>query len=356
MIEIVQQSLLAAAVVATVLPVLSIVASRTGWVDRPSWRKAHVGEIPITGGTAIGLGLLASAAYSLAWPGAAAGLAVGMLLLFLVGLVDDRFPIRARYRFAAQLAAAAAAIGFGDTLVRHLGECVGPMTLHLSILAVPFTLVAMTGLVNAYNMSDGADGLCGGLAAVGVAGFLTAAFIVEQANPDVRAFSELAPVGLPALAALVAFLAFNMRHPWLQRAKTFLGDGGSMPLGFLVAWLAIRVSNGYGEAGLPPAVALWVVAVPLADMVACMVRRVASGYTPMTPDHMHLHNAFSALGLSVRRSVAIILTVQLALAAFGLAAWAAGAPDYLLFWGFVAGCAFYVVRMMRFWARLSTPR
>src|SRR5690606_18145447 len=142
----------------------------------------------------------------------------------------------------------------------------------------------------------------------------------------------------------------NLRTPWRARAAIFMGDGGSMMLGFVLGWLAVRTPNAFGDAGLAPVVALWILAVPLADTMSCMLRRVAHGATPMSPDHRHLHHLLPAAGLSIRRSVAIILAAALVLGGTGILGWRMGVSDWMMFWAWVVLFVTYHYTALCFWA------
>ena len=344
-----------------IAPVTSL-THRLGWVDQPDRRKMHVGAVPLAGGIGIALTLLAvgiwaaiapqylgldpTALASLARPWVWS-LAGGALLVFMVALVDDRIPLRPRWRFMAQIAAALIAIA-GGTVVGSLGELLWAAELVLPLwFAVPFTVFGLCGVVNALNMSDGADGLAGGLALIAIAWFTVVLALLASTHADAETLLLLVVV---LAGALAGFLLLNLRAPWRARASIFMGDSGSMTLGFVLGWLAVRSTNAFGEAGLPPVVALWILAVPLADTVSCMLRRVAHGATPMSPDHRHLHHMLPAAGLSVRRSVVYILAAALALGGLGILGWRMGVADWLMFWTWLALFGAYHFAALRFWA------
>lgn len=348
---------LALLVAVCALPVFGRLARRSGWVDKPNERKQHEGDVPLTGGIAVLLAVAAASLVSrLDWPVYAIGLAAGLLLCFLSGVWDDRRPLRARYRFAAQLAAGVCAVVGGQTFVRDLGTTFGPFSFGLWYFAIPMTVVALAGLVNAFNMADGADGLCGGYAAIALSGLLGCAALVQARDPQSAALAELAPIVLPFLGALLGFLLFNLRHPLRGRAAVFLGDGGSTALGFLVGWLAVRLASGFGVDGMPPAVAVALVALPLADLFSCMIRRVREGVTPMTADRRHMHHLLMTHGLSVGQAVATLHGIALLLAAAAIGAWQMGVPPWAIFWSVIGLFVAYNRYAIRFWAALGSQR
>lgn len=354
-------ALFAAVVFLVLIGPVSALMRRLGWIDRPSHRKAHAGAVPIAGGIGIVLTLLVAGLW--AWvaphslgidPAALAPLAerstlalmAGALLVFAVAFTDDRTPIRARWRFLAQGAAALVAV-IGGTYISSLGELLWAAEIPLPLwIAVPFTLFGVCGVINALNMSDGADGLAGGLAFIATGWFaLALAFI---AGTDTQA-AALLPLALALAGALAGFLLLNLRAPWRAKASIFMGDSGSMTLGFVLAWLAVHLTQTYGEAGPPPVLALWVLAIPLADTISCMLRRAAHGASLTAPDHRHLHHLLPSTGLSIRRSVVIILAVALLLGGIGILGWRLGVPDWAMFWGWVALFGAYHYAALRFW-------
>ena len=361
--------LIALAIAIALLPVLNRLARGCGWVDAPDERKTHVGAVPLTGGLTIAASAMAAWVVSyLIWPEhtrltgglvnwphfpwstEVAGLLVGLLICFGVGFWDDRFPLRARYRLIAQLSAAGCAVVAGNVLT-SMGTTFSPTPLGLSLLAAPVTVIAVTGVVNAFNMSDGLDGLCGGYVAVALGAFALCAGLLSANGGDASALAQVGPIVLPFLGAVVGFLFYNMRHPWRDRAASFLGDAGSMLLGFLIGWAAVRLAAGRGAESLPPVTGLWIVALPLIDMFACMIRRPLEGKTPMSADRRHLHHLLMASGLSVRQAVGALHLMAIAFALVGIIGWRWEVPAYGLFWTLVGLFVGYTVFSISFWRR-----
>lgn len=198
-------------------------------------------------------------------------------------------------------------------------------------------------------MVDGADGLSGGQALASLFWLAVAAIAVPALFGTAHAIDSIGPLLMIFAGATVAFLFYNMRTPWRRKAAMFLGDGGSMMLGLLVAWAVIHLSNNYGPNGLGAASALWIVAVPLTDMFSSIVRRMLAGMTPMSPDRKHLHHLLMAQGLSVARAVLAMNAMAFAGGAIGVLGWMAGVPQYALFWLLVAAFVGYLVYAHRFW-------
>ena len=315
------------------------VARRIGLVDEPDHRKVHARATPLVGGLAIfgGLvfGLLAVptplAHYRIMFGAAAA--------LLLVGLLDDLHELSPRSRFVAQILAALSMIVFGGVMLADFGPLLSTETTHLGLLAIPITVFSTVGVINAVNMVDGVDGLAGGLLLIAVLGLLA----VGWTEPE-------APLQLLACCAgsLFAFLLYNFR--WRRRAKVFLGDAGSLCLGFILAWLVIELSQGPARM-LDPVTALWLLAVPLLDTVFVMVERLRARRSPFAAGHDHVHHLFLRAGFSPRLTVLILWLAALVLAAAGLVAQMLSTPQHLRFYAFLGLALAYYLVVRAAWTR-----
>lgn len=337
---------------------LKPVARRTGWVDKPNFRKAHKGEIPLIGGwsilaVALLLQLSAPAPYR-----APLGYWVGGILLFVVAMVDDRSPIRARYRVMVQLGAALAGVLLGGKILPSLGDLLGLGSVSAWWIMFPVTIIGTVAVINAVNFTDGADGLCGGLGFISLFWFMASLMIAAwHAQHDglvgARYAASMVPLAAALLGGLAGFLWFNLRSPFRRKAAVFLGDSGSMLLGFTLAWFAIHVTSAYGQASVKPVVCLWVLAVPLADSASCIVRRILAGVTPMTPDMKHLHHLVQRRGCTPGQAVFVIHVAAFCCGLIGVAGWALGIPEPALFGGFVVALLAFVVWSNLAWKRID---
>src|SRR5690606_11725113 len=187
-------------------------------------------------------------------------------LVVLVGLVDDLRELSPLVRLFAEAVAVVIIMVGADVVVRSLGTlALDGSEVTLGYLAVPFTILAVVGVINAVNMSDGLDGLAGTLSLVPILGFIFATAVLGDGK-DLVILSCFA-------ASIIAFLLFNVTVPGKRRALIFLGDSGSMFLGMALAWFAIRLSQGEG-AGLTPGAALWFLTLPIFDTVCTATRRI----------------------------------------------------------------------------------
>lgn len=328
-------------------PALIWAAHNFNLLDHPDERKHHRGAIPLVGGLAMFFAIAVSAAWYLA-DAAIFHLFVALSIIVAIGLLDDRFGLPVGIRFLAQGTSALIVAFFAGAQLSSLGDLFGFGPVAMGMLTVPFTIFAMVGVANAVNLSDGMDGLAGGLA------LITTAFIAAAAY-----FSGMEITFLFLLilgGALIGFLFFNMRFPWQRRARVFMGDSGSLMLGFLLAWAVIRVTQG-SEDALSPAAALWFFAIPLWDTVSLMLRRMLKGRSPFHPDRDHLHHILLRVGYTDSQVVHFIHLVAVASGLVGFWGWLLDVPDAVLFYGFLTVFALYFAGVQHAWKlmRLIVP-
>ncbi|HEX3051374.1 MAG TPA: MraY family glycosyltransferase [Aggregatilineaceae bacterium] len=331
-----------------VTPVLIWAASNFGLLDHPDERKQHQEAVPLVGGLAMAFAIAVSAAWHLANADMFWGLFVAVSIIVVVGFLDDWIELSVRVRFLSQGIAALIMALFAGAQLISLGDLFGLGTIALGLFAVPFTIFAVVGMANALNMSDGLDGLAGGLALIS-ASFVAAAAYVSGHEITLEALLILG-------GALIGFLFYNMRFPWQRRAKVFMGDSGSLMLGFLLAWAVISVTQGDGQT-LSPAAALWFFAIPLWDTVSLMLRRMLKGRSPCHPGRDHLHHILLRVGYTDGQVVRFIHLVAVLCGLIGFFGWQAGVPDAVMFYSFLAIFALYCVGVQHAWKlmRLIVP-
>ena len=316
-----------------------------GWVDRPTTRKHHRAPVPLVGGVAMcvayGLSVLALPVQ----PDSYQELLVAMILLTLLGLYDDLRAIRPAIRFVFQSSAVLVMALGGGIILGNLGDLFGlGDVILLEGIALLFTLFCVVGVINAFNMSDGLDGLAGGLALIAAGWLIVLARIAPTSHPgDGDALLALVMV-------IAGFLCFNLRHPWRARASVFMGDAGSTMLGFVLAWFLVHLSQGR-EAVMTPMTAVWLLALPLMDTVAVMIRRIRAGCSPFAADRQHLHHLLLGCGLSDGRATALLLAMALLSGAAGVVAHWLNAPAHLQFYAFLILFGLYYRVTTRLWER-----
>lgn len=348
---------LASAVVSVYM--LMPVARHFGWVDKPTTRKSHEGEIPLIGGWVVLLAVLCLQFFTPSGERAPTGYWIGSVMLFAVALADDRYPIRARYRFLVQFTAGIAGVSFGGQVLNNVGDLFGNGLLSEWWIVLPVTVLGTVALINAVNFTDGADGLCGGLALISLFWFLIVVAISAslaatlQESPASYADS-LIPLAAAMMGGLAGFLYFNLRSPWRRKAVVFMGDSGSMLVGFTLSWFAIHVSSAYGSASVSPVVCLWIMAIPLADCASCIVRRILDGVTPMTADLKHLHHLLHKSGFTIGQSVMLIHALSFLCGLTGVLGWWLGLSDRWLFSGFSLALLAFIAATNLAWKRLDS--
>jgi UDP-GlcNAc:undecaprenyl-phosphate GlcNAc-1-phosphate transferase len=231
-------------------------------------------------------------------------------------------------KLALQCAAALLMASWGGVYVAELGDLFGlGGPLALGNFAIPFTLVCVLGIINGINMTDGIDGLAAGLTLVSLLAFAT--LFAELKLP-----SYLLIVSI-LIGAVVGFLCFNLRHPLRPQANIFLGDAGSMALGFALCWFAVSLTRVSGTTRVPPIAIVWLIAVPLLDMGVVILRRALSGKSPLAADREHLHHLLLRAGFSYAATTWTLLLANVICAGVGLAIWKYGIRDSWGFYGFI---------------------
>ena len=325
------QALTAFAATLALAIALRPVALRWGWVDRPDERKQHQGQVPWVGGIAIFtvfLSLWALLHGSHPWN---PYLPLCCATLVAFGAADDHFELSHRLRLAVQIATTAVMAAGANIMLTDLGQLLpGIGILELGWLALPMTVFAATGGINAANMVDGIDGLGAGLALIALAAL---AFI---AGPQ----HEIFPLPLLLAAATGAFFLLNLRASQQSRFSLFMGDAGSMALGFVISFVLIALSQGEGRA-MEPVVALWIFALPLTDAMTLCIRRLLDRRSPFSPDRTHIHHLLLSLGFNASQSLCLLLALAAAAAAGGILASHFGLAEWVSFALFLALWALY---------------
>ena len=303
--------------------VLRHVAPRLGLVDIPTGRKKHTGHVPLVGGIAIFVAFSVAAVMlekpqPLLW-----GFLAGSSFLLLIGIVDDIRDLSAIFKLVLQSVAALLMILLGGGTL-NLGTMLNLPVIDSPGWSIAMTVILIVATINAFNMIDGLDGLAGGVACLALLWFAVAAFLL--ARPDVASLALL--LG----CAIGGFLVFNMRHPWLSQAEIFLGNSGSMVLGAALAFFAVKLSNAEGSQ-MPICVGLWILALPMIDMLSVVIRRVRARESPMRGDRRHLHHLLLKRGFSVNEAVMALLGASVALGGVGLVAWLLDASQVVMLSG-----------------------
>lgn len=271
-------------------------------VDKPSGRKTHRGEIPLLGGPVIWLVVMTGIIFLI--PNPSWSIVSTGTMLVLLGVYDDRHPIPARLKLICQIAVATIIVVGENLYIDDIGIFQEVFNIStFSVLHKALAVIAIATAINAFNFIDGIDGLSASMALLAMTHInLTFNLLYGSIPPDYALF------GVLISGALAGFLLFNLQV--FNVRKIFLGDSGSMLVGLLVAVALIGASQESGRPGIPPipaSLCLWLIAIPLSDMLNIIARRTASGSSPMAPDRTHLHHKIMAAGFSQRSTLLILI-------------------------------------------------
>ena len=288
------------------IPALTPTAFKLGIVDKPSGRKRHSHDTPVHGGIAIFLGfsvacLLEESLLNYAWP-----LLLISLFVLILGAIDDVKNLSATLRLLLQATLALILTVSTDTRILSLGIYGSDGAMTLDIMSTPFTVFCIVAGVNAINMVDGIDGLAGMLCMTILTTITIAAYLAQQ--------TYLALFTLTLIAALSAFLVFNMPLPWHRQASVFMGDAGSTFLGFVIVWLLIKATQG-PQAIFSPAIGIWLLTVPLIDSGSTIIRRIIAKKSPLTAGRDHHHHWLLKKGLSSMQVCYLLTAISAAICA-----------------------------------------
>ena len=290
-------------------PVVIAFARRTGALDKPDARKVHVRPIPRIGGIGIYAAFMVSILVQLVFVEltpefmmSLIGLMVGGTIIVAIGIIDDYCDLPAKVKLLGQiLAAVVLVVGF-DVRIDFITDPLGDF-IYLELFAIPATIFWIVGLTNTVNLIDGLDGLAAGVSSIAaITIFLVA---MEEGIPFV------AMVTAALAGAAVGFLYYNFNP-----ARIFMGDTGSMFLGFMLAGISVvgAVKSAATIALIVPILAL---GLPILDTTFAIVRRMRNHRPIFKPDKGHLHHRLLAHGFTQKQAVLLMYVVS---ALFGLCA------------------------------------
>lgn len=286
LIPILSATVAALVVLAATPPVMRL-ARAVGALDHPSDRRIHRAPTPRLGGLAILAGFLVPVLFYLPDDPAARALVVGAVLITMLGAIDDVWSLTPAVKLAGQAACAAIPAAAGLTIDHITLPLLGVGDLGWA--QYPITVLWFVALVNMINFTDGMDGLAAGITGLGATTFAILAASLGRADPAIMA---------AALAgACAAFLVYNF-HP----ARVFMGDAGSMLLGFVIAGVAVSgvMKSAAAIAVVAP---LIILAIPILDTSFVILKRLKYGLPVHHADRSHFHHRFFTIGWSQRKTV-----------------------------------------------------
>lgn len=284
-------------------PLAIRVAKKLNVVDLPGERKVHQTAIPRMGGVAI-YGAFVLGALSLGiYTRQVASLLIGGSMVMLLGWIDDVRGISPKIKLLGQVLASLVLIKGGFYVEFITNPFEGGGLIPLGIFTIPITILWLTGISNAVNLIDGLDGLSAGVSAIAALTMTIVCFVQGQADTA-------------ALAAVLAAAAFGFLRYNFHPARTFMGDCGSLFLGFVLGALAI-MGLSKGATVISIFIPLIIMGIPIFDTAFAIIRRVFLHKPIFEADKGHLHHSLLSLGLSHRQTV---LTIYAVSAVMGLAA------------------------------------
>jgi UDP-GlcNAc:undecaprenyl-phosphate GlcNAc-1-phosphate transferase len=269
-------------------------AIKVGALDAPDDRKVHTKPIPRMGGLAIYAAFVLAVLASMYVSREVMGLLVGGTVILIVGIIDDLKPLPARVKLLGQIIAAVVLVMF-DIKIEWLTNPFGEM-IYVEYLAIPLTILWVVGLTNTVNLIDGLDGLAAGVSTIAS---VTILLVALQQN-----FWTVAVLTAALAGSALGFLQHNFNP-----AKIFMGDTGSMFLGYMLAAISIlgTVKSAATIALIVPIVAL---GLPILDTAFAIIRRYMSGRPIFKPDKGHLHHRLLEMGLTQKQAVLLMYVMS----------------------------------------------
>lgn len=279
-------------------PSVKKLAIKIGAVDRPNARKVHTHVIPRLGGLAIYIGFMAAVLFCVPLQHELVGMLLGCTAIVAVGIWDDICNISAKVKLVGQILAACIPIAFGIQ-IEWLTNPFGDIIVLPELIAIPGTIFWIIGFTNTVNLIDGLDGLAAGVAFIASISMFLLAYNLNQFLP--------ALVIVSMAGAALGFLQYNFNP-----AKIFMGDTGSMLLGYTLSVAAVLglVKTAATVALVVPIIAL---GLPILDTTFAIIRRKMSGVPIFQPDKGHLHHRLLALGMTQKQAVLIMYFVSMIL-------------------------------------------
>lgn len=291
---------LVVAIIAT--PIVSIIATKTGAIDKPDSRKVHNKPVPRIGGVGIYFAFMFATLLTMLFANITddffkevVGLIISGSLMFLVGLIDDYKNLPAKVKLLGQIVAASILVLGFDVRIDFITDPFGDY-IYLEFFAVPATIFWLVGITNTVNLIDGLDGLAAGISSIAA---ITILLVAVEDNVLLIAILTAAIAG-----SAIGFLFYNFNP-----ASIFMGDSGALFLGFMLAGISVigAVKSAATIALFVPILAL---GLPILDTTFAIIRRFRGHVPIFKPDKGHLHHRLLALGFSQRQAVLLMYVIS----------------------------------------------
>ncbi|WP_025075573.1 MraY family glycosyltransferase [Bacteroides faecichinchillae] len=320
--------IISACVAWLIIPRILLISLRKKLFDMPDERKVHKRAIPRLGGVSFFPTILISCCFVLALrtltgyniPTLQAAyvlpeclfLVCGMTLLYLTGIADDLVGVRYRQKFIIQILSASF-FPIAGLWINDLYGLFGIYTISAWI-GIPFTILTIVFITNAINLIDGIDGLASGLSSVALL-----VFGILFLEKGLWMYSIL---GFSTFGVLIPFFYYNVFGSAERARKIFMGDTGSLTLGYILSFLAIKYSQNnlevtsYTQGAF--VIAFSTLIVPAFDVIRVVIVRIRNGKSPFEPDKNHIHHKFLAMGFTPRKAMITILLVSCTFSALNI--------------------------------------
>ena len=302
MLEIVKYAGIALLLSLLVTPVVIKLAFKVGAIDKPNSRKVHAKVMPRLGGLAIFVAFTIPTLMTIGVNKQFIGLLIGGIIILAIGVLDDIKGLSPKVKLAGQLVAALVLISFGakvDTITNPFGSA----SINLGWLSIPVTIFWIVGVTNAVNLVDGLDGLAAGIAAIAAA---TLGVVAMENDPAITL------VAFILVGAILGFMRYNFNP-----ARIFMGDSGSLFLGYILSGLAI-MGLAKSATVFSLFVPVLVLGVPILDTLFAIIRRVVNDQPIFKADKAHLHHCLLASGLTHRQAVLVIYLIHATLSGLAI--------------------------------------
>lgn len=279
--------------VSLAIPFVKKIAEHVGAMDIPDKRKVHKSPMPRLGGLGIYAGFLLGYMIFGEHTSTMNSILIGSFVLLITGIIDDIKPMKASHKLIGQLMAALIVVFYGNLLLRNASFF--GVDLEFGILAYPITILFILGCINCLNLIDGLDGLAGGISAI----FFLSIGIIAYCQ------------GRIGLSVVITFIMFGSTLGFLVHnfhpAKIFMGDSGSMFLGFIISVITLLGFKTILTSSI--IIPLCILIVPIIDTICAIIRRKLKGESIGAPDKSHFHHQLLRRNYGVSVTVIIIYII-----------------------------------------------
>ena len=283
-------------VVALVMPVIIKIAHHVNALDMPNERKVHKEPMPRMGGLAIFIGFLVGYMLFCNQTVQMNSILIGSFFIILIGIFDDIKPLTPSIKFCGQLLAAIIVVCYGNVVMQDISAF--GLYINFGMFAIPITILFIVSVINCLNLIDGLDGLAGGISTI----FFITITVISTLLGNVSSLDT--SLTLIMIGACLGFLLYNF-HP----AKIFMGDSGSMFLGYMIAVISLL---GFKNVTLTSFfVPVLILAIPILDTLFAIIRRLLKGESFAKADKEHFHHQILKMAGNQTKTVLIIYFIQI---------------------------------------------